>query len=145
MWQDAFAPIAGMTREGLHSPVIAVAVLLTLIGLFAVTAVRLAADPRFASRPAASCPVSCRKRSSGAVAAWFIARATIAASSADSQPHPWKNHRPPGERCRATSSNWRPSTSVRLSQATGSPSCGLRVSSSFDADYESCKRPRRCP
>ena len=33
----------------------------------------------------------------------------------------------PGERCRATSSNSRPSASVRLSQATGSPSCGLRV------------------
>ena len=51
-------------------------------------------------RPTASCPVSCRKRSSGAVAARCIARPTIAASSADSQPHPWKNHRPPGEGCR---------------------------------------------
>ena len=36
-----FAPIAGMTRDGLHSPILAVAVLLVLIGLFAFTAVLL--------------------------------------------------------------------------------------------------------
>ena len=41
MWQDAIAPIAGMTKECLHPPVIAGAVLLTLIGLFAFTAVLL--------------------------------------------------------------------------------------------------------
>ena len=41
LWQDAFAPIAGMTKEGLYSPAIAVAVLLTFIGLFAFAAVLL--------------------------------------------------------------------------------------------------------
>lgn len=41
LWQEAFAPIAGMTQGGLHSPVIAVAVLLMFIGLFALAAVLL--------------------------------------------------------------------------------------------------------
>jgi putative membrane protein len=43
MWSETFAPIAGMrpdlTKEKMHSPVIAVAVLLILIGLFAFFAV----------------------------------------------------------------------------------------------------------
>lgn len=39
MWNDPFTPIAGMTREGKQSPVLAIAVLLTLIGLFAFFAV----------------------------------------------------------------------------------------------------------
>ena len=81
--------------------------------------------------PATSCPVSWRKRSSGAVAARCIARPTIAASSADSHPHPWKNHRPPSERCRATLFNSRPSASARLSQATSGQAAG------FDADHDS--------
>ena len=41
MRRDAFAPIAGMTKECLHPPVIAGAVLLTLIGLLAFAAVLL--------------------------------------------------------------------------------------------------------
>ena len=41
LWGGSFAPIAGMTREGKQSPVIAVAVLLILIGLFAFFAVLL--------------------------------------------------------------------------------------------------------
>ena len=41
LWGPTFAPIAGMTRDGLHSPILAVAVLLVLIGLFAFTAVLL--------------------------------------------------------------------------------------------------------
>ncbi|MBV8702918.1 MAG: DUF202 domain-containing protein [Acetobacteraceae bacterium] len=41
LWGETFAPIAGLTREGLHSPVIAVTVLLVLIGLFAFLAVSL--------------------------------------------------------------------------------------------------------
>jgi putative membrane protein len=39
LWGEAFAPIAGMTQEGKQSPVIAVAILLILIGLFAFFAV----------------------------------------------------------------------------------------------------------
>jgi putative membrane protein len=39
MWSEPFAPIAGMTKEGMQSPVIAVAVLLIFIGLFAFFAV----------------------------------------------------------------------------------------------------------
>jgi putative membrane protein len=39
LWGGAFAPIAGMTKEGKQSPVIAVAVLLIGIGLFAFFAV----------------------------------------------------------------------------------------------------------
>ena len=39
LWGEAFAPIAGMTKEGKQSPVIAVAVLLIGIGLFAFFAV----------------------------------------------------------------------------------------------------------
>ena len=41
MWNDPFTPIAGMTREGMNSPVLAVTVLLLLIGLFAFGAVLL--------------------------------------------------------------------------------------------------------
>jgi putative membrane protein len=41
LWGETFAPIAGMTREGLHSPVVAVSGLLVLIGLFAFLAVLL--------------------------------------------------------------------------------------------------------
>ena len=41
LWSASFAPIAGMTKEGLKSPVIAVAVLLIFIGLFAFFAVLL--------------------------------------------------------------------------------------------------------
>jgi putative membrane protein len=41
LWGGSFAAIAGMTREGLQSPVLAVAVLLICIGLFAFFAVLL--------------------------------------------------------------------------------------------------------
>jgi putative membrane protein len=41
LWGETFAPIAGATREGLQSPVVAVAVLLIFIGLFAFFAVLL--------------------------------------------------------------------------------------------------------
>ena len=41
LWGGSFAPIAGMTREGMHSPVLAIAVLLICIGLFAFFAVLL--------------------------------------------------------------------------------------------------------
>jgi putative membrane protein len=41
LWGGSFAAIAGMTREGLQSPVLAVAVLLIGIGLFAFFAVLL--------------------------------------------------------------------------------------------------------
>lgn len=41
MWGGAFAPLAGMTREGKHSPIVAVTILLTLIGAFAFAAVLL--------------------------------------------------------------------------------------------------------
>src|SRR5262245_41270441 len=39
LWGEAFAPIAGMTKEGKQSPVVAVAILLILIDLFAFFAV----------------------------------------------------------------------------------------------------------
>src|SRR6266436_6082310 len=39
LWGGSFAPIAGMTKEGMQSPVIAVAILLIGIGLFAFFAV----------------------------------------------------------------------------------------------------------
>jgi putative membrane protein len=39
LWGGPFAPIAGMTKEGMQSPVIAVAILLIGIGLFAFFAV----------------------------------------------------------------------------------------------------------
>jgi putative membrane protein len=39
LWRGSFASIAGMTKEGLRSPLIAVAVVLTCIGLFAFFAV----------------------------------------------------------------------------------------------------------
>jgi putative membrane protein len=39
LWGGSFAPIAGMTKEGMQSPVIAVALLLIGIGLFAFFAV----------------------------------------------------------------------------------------------------------
>jgi putative membrane protein len=35
LWRGSFAQIAGMTKEGMQSPVIAVAILLICIGLFA--------------------------------------------------------------------------------------------------------------
>jgi putative membrane protein len=41
LWGETFLPIAGLTREGLQSPVVAVAVLLVFIGLFAFFAVLL--------------------------------------------------------------------------------------------------------
>jgi putative membrane protein len=41
LWGGEFAPIAGMTKEGKQSPVIAVAILLIGIGLFAFFAVLL--------------------------------------------------------------------------------------------------------
>ena len=39
LWGGTFAPIAGLTKEGMQSPVIAVAILLIGIGLFAFFAV----------------------------------------------------------------------------------------------------------
>jgi putative membrane protein len=41
LWSGSFASIAGMTREGKQSPVIAVAILLIFIGIFAFFAVLL--------------------------------------------------------------------------------------------------------
>ena len=41
LWGEPFAPIAGMTKEGMQSPVLAVAILLICIGLFAFFAVLL--------------------------------------------------------------------------------------------------------
>ena len=41
LWGGPFAPIAGMTKEGLQSPVLAIAVLLICIGVFAFCAVLL--------------------------------------------------------------------------------------------------------
>jgi putative membrane protein len=41
LWGEPFTPIAGMTKEGMQSPVLAIAVLLICIGLFAFFAVLL--------------------------------------------------------------------------------------------------------
>ena len=41
LWGGTFTPIAGMTKEGIHSPILAIAVLLICIGLFAFFAVLL--------------------------------------------------------------------------------------------------------
>ncbi|MFL5255564.1 MAG: YidH family protein [Rhodopila sp.] len=41
MWSETFAPIAGLKQEGMQSPVIAIAVLLACIDLFAFSAVLL--------------------------------------------------------------------------------------------------------
>jgi putative membrane protein len=41
MWGEPFAPIAGVTNEGVNTPVIAIAVVLIFIGLFAFFAVLL--------------------------------------------------------------------------------------------------------
>ena len=41
LWGGSFAPLAGMTKEGMQSPLIAVAILLIGIGLFAFFAVLL--------------------------------------------------------------------------------------------------------
>jgi putative membrane protein len=41
MWGEPYTPLAGLTKEGRQSPVIAVAVVLILIGLFAFFAVLL--------------------------------------------------------------------------------------------------------
>jgi putative membrane protein len=41
LWGGSFAPLAGLTKEGMQSPVIAVAILLIGIGLFAFFAVLL--------------------------------------------------------------------------------------------------------
>src|SRR5271157_4556189 len=41
LWGASFAPIAGMTREGIQSPVIVIAILLICIGVFAFFAVLL--------------------------------------------------------------------------------------------------------
>ena len=39
LWGEPYAPLAGVTKEGKHTPVIAVAIVLILIGLFAFFAV----------------------------------------------------------------------------------------------------------
>src|SRR5271163_4643868 len=39
LWGEPFAPLAGLTKEGMQSPVLAVAILLIFIGLFAFGAV----------------------------------------------------------------------------------------------------------
>ena len=41
LWDEPFAPIAGATKEGIQTPVLAVAIILTFIGLFAFFAVLL--------------------------------------------------------------------------------------------------------
>jgi putative membrane protein len=41
LWGGSFAPIAGMTKEGMQSPVLVVAILLICIGVFAFLAVLL--------------------------------------------------------------------------------------------------------
>jgi putative membrane protein len=41
LWSRDYTPIAGMKKGGLHSPVIAIAVVLTLVGIFAFFAVLL--------------------------------------------------------------------------------------------------------
>jgi putative membrane protein len=41
LWGEPFAPIAGVTKEGMQTPVIAVAIVLIFIGLFAFFAVLL--------------------------------------------------------------------------------------------------------
>jgi putative membrane protein len=41
LWGGAFAVLAGMTKEGLQSPVVAIAILLISIGIFAFSAVVL--------------------------------------------------------------------------------------------------------
>ena len=41
LWGGSFAQIAGMTKEGMQSPVLAIAILLICIGLFAFSAVLL--------------------------------------------------------------------------------------------------------
>jgi putative membrane protein len=41
MWGGAFAVLAGMTKEGMNSPILAIAILLVCIGLFAFFAVLL--------------------------------------------------------------------------------------------------------
>ena len=41
MWGGSFAALAGVTKEGLQSPIIALAILLILIGVFAFLAVLL--------------------------------------------------------------------------------------------------------
>ena len=41
LWGGTFAPIAGMTKEGMQSPVLAITVLLICIGVFAFSAVLL--------------------------------------------------------------------------------------------------------
>lgn len=41
LWGDAYAPLAGMKKDGLQSPAIGIAVLLIFVGLFAIGAVLL--------------------------------------------------------------------------------------------------------
>lgn len=41
MWSGSFAALAGMTNEGKQSPIIAIAILLIMIGMFAFSAVLL--------------------------------------------------------------------------------------------------------
>jgi putative membrane protein len=41
MWAEPFTPLAGMKKEAMHSPVVAIAILLIFIGLFAFFAVLL--------------------------------------------------------------------------------------------------------
>jgi putative membrane protein len=41
LWSGSFAPLAGMTKEGVQTPLVAIAILLIFIGLFAFFAVLL--------------------------------------------------------------------------------------------------------
>lgn len=41
LWGEPFSPLAGITQEGKHTPVVAVTIVLTFIGLFAFFAVLL--------------------------------------------------------------------------------------------------------
>jgi len=41
LWSGEFEPIAGMTKEGKHSPVLAIAIVLICVGVFAFFAVLL--------------------------------------------------------------------------------------------------------
>jgi putative membrane protein len=41
LWSGSFEPIAGMTKEGKHSPVLAIAIVLICVGIFAFIAVLL--------------------------------------------------------------------------------------------------------
>ena len=51
LWGEPFAPIAGVTNEGMQSPVMAVAILLIFVGLFAFFAVWSNAAKSLAAAP----------------------------------------------------------------------------------------------